>query len=170
MRDFVIQFSGLKEGIHSYKFDIGRAFFEHFSYGEISNGAVKVDCEMDKQDRMLLFNFRIKGLIDLPCDRCNEPLELKIEGDRNIIVKFGLEEMEEDDEIYVIPESAYEFDVSHILYEFIHLMLPGKRVHGEDKNGKPLCNPDILKMLEDQQEEEKTDPRWDALKKLKDKK
>jgi len=166
MKDYMIQFSGLKEGVHTYDLDVGRKFFEHFSFGEISMGAVKAHCEMEKHERMLIFNFRIKGLVEVPCDRCNEPLEQKIEGSRKIIVKFGNEEMEESDEIYVIPETAYQFDTSQILYEFIHLLLPGKRAHGIDEEGKSLCNPEVLKILEDHHKEEDTDPRWDALKKL----
>ena len=77
--------------------------------------------------------------------------------------------MEENDEIVVIPEHDYEIDLSQYLYEYINLILPYRKVHGEDENGNSLCNPDIIKKIEEHTEEEATDPRWDALKKLKNK-
>lgn len=167
MKEYVIRFSGLKDGPHTFRLDIGRPFFEHFDYGEITNGVIRVECEMEKQERMLVFNLGIKGKVRMPCDRCMEPFELPVEGSEQLIVKFGEEALEEDDKLIVIPETAYEIDLSHYLYEFIHLLLPSRRVHGEDEEGNTLCDPEMLKRLEDHHNEPQIDPRWDALKKLK---
>jgi uncharacterized metal-binding protein YceD (DUF177 family) len=48
------------------------------------------------------------------------------------------------------------------------LALPIKRVHPLDKNGKSMCDPAMLKELEELiiEEEKENDPRWDELKKL----
>jgi uncharacterized metal-binding protein YceD (DUF177 family) len=169
MKEYVVRFSGLKDGTHNFTFEIGKPFFEHFEYGEIKKGVLRADCEMEKQERMLIFNFSIHGTIEVNCDRCNELFDLPVEGNEQLIVKFGSEELEEDDTLVVIPDTAYEIDLSHYLYEIIHLLLPARRVHGEDEGGKSLCNPETLKRLDSLAEEEKTDPRWDALKKIKGK-
>ncbi|UTW63826.1 DUF177 domain-containing protein [bacterium SCSIO 12741] len=57
--------------------------------------------------------------------------------------------------------------MSQLLYEFIHLALPLKNVHNEGE-----CDPEMVKKIEELnygegEEEESTDPRWNALKSLK---
>ena len=86
---FIIPFAGLKEGIHDYAFDIDAAFFESFEYSEVKQGNVHVDVILERQERMLIFNFNIRGNVQVPCDRCLSSLDLTIEGHERLIVKFG---------------------------------------------------------------------------------
>jgi uncharacterized protein len=52
--------------------------------------------------------------------------------------------------------------------------LPFRRVHPEDENGDPACNPEMIRKLEEhlgkQEYKDQTDPRWDALKRFIEKK
>ena len=114
---------------------------------------------------MLIFNFSIDGLVELPCDRCLAPMELKIGGKERLIVKFGQEWEEETEEVIIMPETDSRIDISVFIYEYIMLMLPYKRVHPEDEN---LCDESMMEKLE-QHTFEGPDPRWDALKELKNK-
>jgi uncharacterized metal-binding protein YceD (DUF177 family) len=107
--------------------------------------------------------------VEVPCDRCGDPLEQPIEGNSHLFIKFGEEPEEESDDVIIISDRDYQIDVSHYIYEFINLMLPAKRIHGEDENGESLCNPEAIKFLDENSGEQETDPRWDALKKLKNK-
>ena len=159
----------LKTGTHQFQFEIDDTFFKDFDNGDLAGGNLTIDCTMDKQERMLIFDITIRGTLEVTCDRCLEDLDLPVEGNERLIAKFGNEEIEENDEIIVIPEQDYEIDLSQYLYEYINLILPYRKVHGEDENGNSLCNPDIIKKIEEHTEEEATDPRWDALKKLKNK-
>jgi len=163
LKDFVIPFVGLKEGIHDFAFEINAAFFESFEYSEIEQGDVHVDLSLERQDRMLILNFSLKGKVELPCDRCLAPLELPVEGNDRLIVKFGEEWREESDEIIIIPENESHIDISGFIYEYIMLKLPIKKVHPE---GEGLCDTAIVEKL-NQHSEIETDPRWEALKKLK---
>jgi len=54
------------------------------------------------------------------------------------------------------------------IYEFIHLALPIRRVHPDDKKGNSTCDPIMLKKLEELviDEDVDNDPRWDELKRL----
>ena len=165
LQEFVIPFLGLKEGIHDYAFDIDAEFFESFEYSEVKQGDIHVDVSLERKERMLIFNFSTSGMVQVPCDRCLAPLDLPIEGTDRLIVKFGQEWMEESEEILVIPETDSRFDISSFIYEYIMLKLPYKRVHPE---GKDLCDPRIVDKLE-QHSESETDPRWEALKELKNK-
>ena len=87
-----------------------------------------------------------------------------------MVVKLGLEYNDEDD-IITVPEDDAILDLSWFIYEFIVLNIPIKHVHAPGK-----CNPAMIQMLHEHdaarssevEEESAIDPRWDALKKLKD--
>ncbi|MCK5766405.1 MAG: DUF177 domain-containing protein [Bacteroidales bacterium] len=163
LQEFVIPFLGLKEGVHDYAFDIDAEFFESFEYSEIEQGKVHVDLSLDRQERMLIFNFTISGSVQLPCDRCLTLMDLPVDGENRLIVKFGPEWKEESDEILIIPEKESRIDISSFIYEYIMLLLPYKRVHPE---GEAHCDPEMLERLGWHSARE-TDPRWEALKDLK---
>src|SRR5512138_1425120 len=135
LRHFIIPFIGLKVGNHNFAFEIEDEFFEHFEYSEIKKGKLHVDCLLEKQVRMMILNFDINGTVRIPCDRCAEEFDQPIAGRQKLIVKFGADHVEESDEVLVITEQESELDVSQFLYEYIHLMLPFKKVHGTDENG-----------------------------------
>jgi len=167
LRHFIIPFSGLKVGNHTFNFEIEDKFFEHFEYSEIRKGRLHVDCVLDKQLRMMVLYFDIDGMVTIPCDRCAEEFDQPINGKQKLIVKFGADHKEESEDILVITEKEHELDISQFLYEYIHLMLPFKKVHGTDENGNSLCNPEVIRYIVEK-EEHSIDPRWEALQKLKD--
>lgn len=170
MKDYLIPFVGLKQGLYQYEFEIGNKFFESFEHSPVKSGNVKVDLDLQKQDVLMILNFSLHGSVNVPCDRCLEDFAQPIEGENRIIVKFGNETYEESDEIVVLSRDEYEIDVSQYIYEFINLAIPLKKVHPDDENGKSSCNPEILKKLEEysatEHQKQGTDPRWSALKNL----
>lgn len=167
LKHFIIPFSGLKLGNHTFNFEIEDKFFEHFEYSEIKKGRLHVDCLLDKQVQMMVLYFDITGTVRIPCDRCAEEFDQLIYGKQKLIVKFGVDHKEESEDILVMTEKEHELDVSQFLYEYIHLMLPFKKVHGSDENGISLCNPEVIRYIIEK-EEHPIDPRWEALQKLKD--
>jgi uncharacterized metal-binding protein YceD (DUF177 family) len=166
LRKYVIPFRGLQIDVHHYHFVIDRKFFESMEYADIADGNVEVDVTLDRHERMLIFNFDIKGTVVVPCDRCLEDFDLPIAGSDQLIVKFGEEYEEPSDDVVIIPETASEFNLSSYLYEYIVLMLPMQHIHPDDKKGRSTCNSEMLKRLTRQQEPKDHDPRWDPLKNL----
>ena len=169
IKEFVIPFGGLKIGIHHFDFEIDDQFFEHFKYSEIKKGKVTVHLKMEKEEKMLLLKFSLEGNVRVPCDRCYEPVDIRINGDESLIVKPGDGYYEESEEIQIIPEGDTQLDISPFLYEYVHLLLPVRRTHPEDENGKSLCNPEIVKRIDEISTSLEPDPRWEILKKLKTK-
>jgi uncharacterized metal-binding protein YceD (DUF177 family) len=169
MKDYNIPFRGLSLGVHSYDWEISKRFFESFENPEIENADLSVGLELEKQERMMILNFSIRGQVTALCDRCREELILDVDIAEVYYVKFGHVEVqtEEDDNILVIPESEYKIDIAHLVNEFITLSIPMKKVHGEDKNGVSKCNPEALKKLEELSAKNRIDPRWEKLKDIK---
>jgi uncharacterized metal-binding protein YceD (DUF177 family) len=163
---FVIPFSGLKMGKFQYEFDIDNEFFEHFDQSEVKQGNVKILVELDRQQRMLVFQLRINGTVLVPCDRCLVEFDQPVEGKEKLIVKFGEEHGEETEDIFIITENEHSFNLGPFIYEYINLLIPYRRIHPLDADGNSLCDPEMVRHIKADNPDE-TDPRWDALKSLK---
>ncbi len=161
LSEYIIKFEGLKQGTHFYEFNVGNKFFEEFDCFEFEKSAVKVDLEFKKQSTMMVLTFNFGGTITVPCDRCLDEVDVDVEGEEKLIVKFGNEAYDETDEILVLPQHEHEINVAKYIYEFININLPQKRIHFEG-----LCNQDVIDELEkiEQKQEIDDDPRWSTLK------
>jgi len=165
---YIVPFRGLKPGIHRFDFEIGDAFFDGFPESQIKTGRVSVHLDFEKEERMLVLTFNLSGTVQLPCDRCNEPVDISIGGEERLIMKFGEEYQEQSDDVVIIPEMTYQVDVAPFIYEYTHLLVPMRKVHGEQGAEGTACDPAILRKLDELNAKAATDDRWDALSKLKD--
>ncbi|SHI68818.1 Uncharacterized metal-binding protein YceD, DUF177 family [Mesonia phycicola] len=172
LKNFTIQFVGLKIGRHQYDYQIDDQFFEHFEYDDFNHVDVKVDLELEKKANMLDLRFTIKGLVNINCDVTNEPFDLPIKNSLELVVKFGDEFNDENEELLILPHGEYELEVQQYIYEAIVLAIPYKRVHPGVEDGS--LQSEVLNKLEELQpkqkeikeEEDEIDPRWNKLKNL----
>ena len=169
LKQYVIQFGGLKPGVHQFSYFINELFFEHFEYSEVKKGEVNVLIDLEREEKMLVLHFSITGHVEVPCDRCYIPFSLPLNGRETLIVKFGKDYHEENEEIQIIPEGETHLDISPFIYEYVHLLMPFRKVHPEDENGDSLCDPEVIKRIEERGSISEPDPRWEVLKKLKSK-
>jgi uncharacterized protein len=167
LKDFVIHFVGLSIGNHQFDFEVSDRFFEQFEYSQLKHGQVRILVDLEKQDRMMVFNFELTGMVEVTCDRCGEEFMLPLDGSERLIVKFGSEFKEESDDMIVIPSTEYKIDIAPYIYEYLHLILPWRIIHPDDADGNTTCNPDTLRRLEELAPRVSTDPRWAALGELK---
>ncbi|MBK9388825.1 MAG: DUF177 domain-containing protein [Bacteroidetes bacterium] len=165
---YVIPLSGLKEGHHTFDFEIGEEFFEEFEESEIKEGRLTAIVEMEKRSSHLDLVVRISGTVMISCDRCLEMFSRPLESENRLLVKLGKSISEDDPDIVSLPSDEHELDLMQHFYEYIYLALPIKRVHPDDNKGKSTCNPEMLKKLKELlvEDEKHIDPRWDDLKKL----
>lgn len=166
---FVIPFRGLKEGKHQFEYIVDNTFFEVYQYEDILGSDIKIKLDFIKKSTILELSFSAIGEVKIACDVSNELYQQPIKGELNLVVKFGEEYNDEDEEILIIPHEAYEIDVAQYIFEMIVLSLPSKRVHPGVIEG--TLKSDILDKLEELQPKEKknnkfSDPRWDKLKEL----
>jgi uncharacterized protein len=166
---FLILVNGIKPDTYSFDFEIDELFFRQFDFSEIRNGKIRVHLDMVKEERLIHFHFSISGSVQVPCDRCFELFDQEISGEEELIVKFGNDFHEESEVVQVIPEGENHFNISSFLYEYIHLLVPIRRVHPEDEEGNTKCDPEVIQRLEFPPENTEPDPRWEILNKLKTK-
>ena len=166
---FIIPFIGLKEGKHQFDFVINNKFFESYEYDEILDANIDVHLDFVKKSTLFELTFIATGFINVDCDISLEPYNQAIEGVLDLVVKFGNEFNDENEEILIIPHSEFQLDVSQFIYEMIVLAVPRKKVHPGIADGS--LKSEILDKLEELQPKEKkinqdTDPRWSKLKGL----
>lgn len=161
-----MRISGLAEGDHDFSFELDQQFFASLEEPEVTRGKVNADVVLEKKPGVLALHFKLAGEIEVMCDRCLEPFMAGIESSQTIFVKSGDTPGEIEDNVIMIHKDDHEIEVGQLLYEFIVLGLPYRRIHPEDKRGIPGCNPEMLKKIEDHstQQADHTDPRWDVLK------
>ena len=166
---FTIQYVGLKEGEHQFDYDINQSFFDHFDFDDFNNIDAAISLNFVKKSTLMELHFVLSGIINVNCDLTNEPYNEPLEGVFDLVVKFGQNYNDENEEILILPYGEYEINVAQYIYELIVLSIPSKRVHPGIKDG--TLKSDILDRLNDLSssspiEKDETDPRWDKLKKL----
>lgn len=169
LKDYNIQFVGLKEGKHQFDYSIDNKFFETFNYDEFNDSSIKVSLYFVKKSTLFELNFITEGTVEVPCDVTNELYNQEIDSEMPLVIKFGPEYNNDNEEILILPHEAYEFNVAQFIYEMIVLAVPNKRVHPKVIDGTMESEAlNKLKELEIKEEKtvENTDPRWDKLKNL----
>jgi len=173
MKAYTIQFVGLKVGEHHFDYQVDNAFFLEFDYDEFNEVGLKVDLLFEKKTTLLELIFTVNGTINVNCDVTNEPFNLDIKDSFKLVVKFGEDYNNDNEEILIVPHGEYQINVAQYIYELVVLAVPAKKVHPGIEDG--TLQSDILNKLEELSPEEgkteennteDTDPRWDTLKKL----
>ncbi len=165
--DFNIEFSGLKLGHHNFDFDISETFFNDYNYCDFSHVDINIDVALIKKTTIMEFNIVVRGNVRIKCDLTNEPYDQPIDNNIDLVVKFGNEFNNEDDEILIIPHGEHKINLAQYIYELIILSVPAKRIHPGVIDGS--LKSEILNILEDlkPKENKKTvDPRWEKLKEI----
>ena len=181
-----ISLKSLSPGTHTFNYELDRKYFEAIDGDEVKKGNVSVEVVVKKNSVTFEFNFKLKGVVQIPCNRCLEDMDQEIDSENRLVVKLGREYSEESDEVIVIPEDEGEINIAWFLYEFVALNIPIKHVHAPGKCDKTMSsklhkhrvgssddNGDAEDTAdgdddfsEDDSSSDTSDPRWDSLKGL----
>lgn len=175
LREFEIPYVGLRVGVHKFDYDIDAKFFDFFEDSPIRDCKVHVKLEFEKKETFFALNFFIDGWVKTECDRCLEPFNKNIFGDFTCYIKFSEDPLQlgDEDEVIFISRDETIIDVSQLVYEYINLCLPIRKLGCEKPGEEPQCNKEVLKFIlnaENKEREKKegdVDPRWAALKNIK---
>ena len=172
--EFKLRLAGVEDGTYCFSVCCSKEFFELAELDEIQDGMLNLRIEMVRYEKLVTLSFHFEGNLVLTCDRCLLPVNLPMDFNSHLVVKLVPEveegENQDDDDMWVMEENAYEIDLFHYVYETILLALPHRIVHEDDADGNPTCDPDVMAYLNQSSsapQEQETDPRWDALKNLK---
>ena len=171
LSQYTLPFSGLSEGKHQFDFTVNDRFFAEFETSEVEKGELKVQVELEKRSTYLSLSFSISGVVELICDRCLENFIYPVESHRKLLVKFSEKPVEDEAELIYLHPNDFQVEIAQYIYEFVILSLPIRRVHPDGENGESLCDPVMIRKLEELRYhgnnlDEPDDPRWNELRKI----
>lgn len=169
IKEYEIPFVGLKLGEHRFEYQITNTFFQEFDYHQFEAAAVGVEVRLNKKETMLELAFRHSGFVNVACDLTGEYFDLPIEGELDLIVRFGEEYNDDHEELLILPHGEYQVNIAQYIYEMIVLSVPVRRVHPGVQDGSiDLSNYEKYITYEqpETKEESEIDPRWNKLKEL----
>lgn len=185
---YKVVLKGVQPDVQNKEYLLDNQFFANIGEEFIQKGKVNVSLKITNTNGIFTFEFHSVGHVVIPCDRCLDDMNYPLDTQSRLIVKLGKDYSEESDEIVVIPELEGVINIAWFLYEFVALAIPIKHVHAPGKCNKQMSqklkqhstkkddeDEDFFEstddvIITDEDFEDQTDPRWDALKGLKDKK
>ncbi|MDE5843961.1 MAG: DUF177 domain-containing protein [Muribaculaceae bacterium] len=176
----------LPKGTHTFEYHLDKQFFVNMENTDVRDADVNVVLTLVYNGTFYDLTFDVTGTVTLLCDRCLDNLDVPIETQYHVVVKFGESYDDSSDEMLVIPESDNYLNVAYLIYDTVMLAIPIKHVHPLGKCNRAMSallkkhrsqgvDDELENQLIDEmddmdtdQSEPATDPRWDALKKLQD--
>ncbi|MCQ2370062.1 MAG: DUF177 domain-containing protein [Paludibacteraceae bacterium] len=167
---YFFELKSIEQFPHTESFKIGNEFFATDDKQEIEGGDLSVSVTAKRLGEGFSLDISLKGKVTVLCDRCLNPLDIEIEATDSVRVK-DFDGMEyDDDDLLVMQVAETGVDLEWRIYEMASLALPMQKVHKDGECDKKMT--DILNGYADTGKESKDsddiDPRWDALKALKD--
>ena len=191
--EFRLPLKTIPEGVQNFEYHLGKQFFVNMESEDIHDADLKVELKVTHKNDIYNLAFHITGTVTLICDRCLDDLVHPIDTTYDIAVKFG-DDYSETDDMLIIPDSDNYLNVSYIIYDTASLAIPVKHVHPLGKCNRAMSallrkhraskqgdeDAELTDRLMDemdsmepdsdagaQNDSQATDPRWDALKGLK---
>lgn len=182
LRAYDIDVIKLKDGRHSFSFEVNDGFFRFYEADDWVNGAnLTVNVTINKTVSVLEADYKITGTIRLTCDRSLEEFDHPLEFTEKVIYKYGPTEQEISEDVFMITKDTSSINIAQLIYEFILLAIPAKKIHPDyldemddefDHEGSLVYLSDETEKVETEEEQigdKPADPRWEILNKLKKK-
>lgn len=164
-KEFNVNILGLSKTVHQFNFQLDEAFFKAYGQEVVAKGKFATQISLDVRETFIEADFRIEGIAQLICDRSLDEFDYPVSVHKKIVFKYGEAPQEISDEIIVITHEQDHLDLGQLIYEFIALEIPIKKLHPRFQNDESTDG--LVYSSESKKEEAEIDPRWEALKKLK---
>lgn len=106
---------------------------------DVISADVKVHLDLVKRHEAYDLTFTCKGMIQIPCDRCLDPLDHDVDTTYHITVEYGDKYDDVSDDLLVIPYSDTYLNVAYMLYDTIMLTVPLRHVHPAGQCNKAMA-------------------------------
>lgn len=174
LKKYKIDLYNLSQGEREYNFEFTDDLFTHYGNSIIKKGSGNIKITTTKSETLLKLGFTISGNIELVCDRSLDLFNFPISIHKKLIMKFGDEEDAgyTGTDITYIPLKSESINVGQLIYEFVGLEVPIRKLHPRYADQVDANSDDELIYSSSQTAEEreksveKIDPRWDKLQQL----
>ncbi len=137
---YKVELASLKDGHYEQDFEIDSEFFKNMENTDVLSADVKVHLDLEKRNDVYDCTFRCNGMLQVPCDRCLDPLDHEVDTEYHVVVKYGDSYDDGADNLLVIPYSNSYLNVAYILYDTILLTIPLRHVHPLGKCNRAMAD------------------------------
>ncbi len=181
---FELPLKGLVLGNQEFEYHLDDAFFAATEATDVLSASVDVRLRANNHgDGLVDLDFSFRGEIGITCDRCLEEMSLPIDAEYHVSLSPGEEYDDSGDEVIEVPATWSKLDISGLMRDTVLLCIPVMHHHADGE-----CDAEMARLLrehsgtlrddaempagerdeEDENENGGVDPRWAALRKLKD--
>ena len=161
---YELVFGNLKIENHDFDYHLDKKFFDLFDTEESKDGEVDVHINVEKAPAHLDMHFELKGWLQCDCDVCLSEIKMPVKGEFYMHVKLAEKILPDEAEIIYIDRNAHKLDLTQLLFEYVFLSLPYRKLC-EQSLDKEQCDPAFIERMNEKGEKE-SDPQWDKLKDL----
>ena len=141
LKQYIISLPTLGEGHHEYEMKADGSFFAARGNDDVKEADVTAYVYIDVLHGAYEIGITCQGWIDIPCDRCLDPMRLDVDEDYDVTVRYG-EEYDEKDDLITIPEDETDFDLAPLIADTVLLSIPLRHVHPDGQ-----CNPEMEEIM-----------------------
>ncbi len=139
---YKVQLAGLQEGRFEQEMKVDTTFFKNMENTDVISADVRVLLTIDHKHDAYKLSLKCEGQLQVPCDRCLDPVEIPVDTTFDVTVKYGPTYSDEADDVLVIPYEDTSLNVAYMIYDTLMLTIPLRHVHAPGK-----CNRAMTAML-----------------------
>ena len=175
MASFKLNLKALPFESQSVTYRLGADFFPDDEPAEVIAADIEVEAVIARKSECdYELSLTCSGTLSIPCDRCLDPMVHAVDTTYHLNIRQEGELLDDSrDTVLLVPESWRELDVEPLVRDTILLTIPIMHTHAPGE-----CNAAMMAQLDEHHAslDEETesdnndaavDPRWDALRKLK---
>lgn len=156
LREFNVDLASLRDGHYEEDYRIGRQFFEDMENCDVLGADVEVHLDIEVRHESYDCRFHFAGRMEVPCDRCLDPVEVPVDTDYHVVVRYGEEYDDSQEDLLVLPWQETSLNVAGIIYDTLLLAIPLRCVHPEGE-----CNSEMSGYLRAHGADDDTDTDGD---------
>lgn len=172
---FNLAFVKLANGSHHFTYNVNDEFFEHFGNQEVNQAIVDFEASVTKSDSMIIIDLKGKGVLTSTCDRCLNSVRFEVNPYFKVIAHLNsiAEPDNSTDDLNIqllyLRSSDFELNLASCIYESFLPCIP--MVKSCESLENKSCDSTVIQRINQKQElKENSDPRWEKLKELLNKK
>jgi uncharacterized protein len=119
----------------------------------IEKGNFKATVTLDKSETMIQMIYKIKGSVELTCDRSLDLFDFPFDITQKMILKFSDHTEEVTEELMFIDRNVQYINIAQDIFDFICLQIPIKKLHPRYTENE-VTYESLMKKFEDEYVEE----------------
>ena len=187
MAGFKLRLRALPFDTQVFNYHLDSDFFNRVEKTEVRSSSVDITLEVTrKTENTFVMKMACKGWLVIPCDRCLEDMTLDVDTDYCLTIRHEGDELDDSrDGVLMVPETWTELDMTELMRDTVLLTIPIVHCHADGE-----CDPEMMAHLDehwtdtepdaegpsdeadelpdDDKSSDAIDPRWEALRKLKE--